>query len=245
MKKVFLALMCVGALLMTACEPANKDDIKGEGEWITSSSQIDVKLLDPQNKQCWYIDMWCDGTTIGREYQWATEAEIGLAVKLMLEMDLKVNGKQTKKFMYNHSDANDKDACEAQVWEGCECWEETISYNGSQSETNYGWLPEANMRERHDYYESNGLTHTYKHADATDQEACEALNDEEPPVVPLDEPRCWKVTFTIGGQSTTLYTWGYEASIQSEVNATITAGGTASYELADAADEDSCTALNQ
>ncbi len=230
MKKYFyVALVAlVSAVLLVSCEPANKDDLKGEGEWITSSAQIDLTLLDNEHPQCWYIDMWCDGTTIGREYQWATEAEIGAAVKLMLEMDLKVNGKQTKKIMYCKSDAQDKESCESQVWEGAVCWEETISYNGEQSQTNYGWMPETNMKERHDYYESKGLTHTYKRADAEDYDSCDKLNpgkddDPEKPQDP-DEPKdyskydsihykCWEITQAELGMTATTYLWQTEQYI--------------------------------
>ena len=187
MKKYFyVALMALASAAMFVTCEGNKNTPDGDsaqkGEWITSASQIDPATLDNQQKYCWWLDMWCDGTVIGREYTWATESEVGAMIKTMLEIDLKTFGKQTKKFMYGKSNANDPDACAAEVWEGAVCWEETISYGG-QSETNYGWMPEANMKERHDYFEDKGLTHTYKRADAKDFDSCDKLNpgsDDDP-----------------------------------------------------------------
>lgn len=177
MKKIFFAFMCIGALLMTACNQPNKPE-QNEGEWYTAASQIDVASFDSQKEKCWALDLWCDGTTIGRQHEWCSEAEIAATAKMILTMDYQTFGRQTKKVKWSEAKANDEDACHALVWEGAACWEETISY-GDQSETGYGWMPEANMRERHDYYQGKGLTHTYKPADAADEAACEALNDED------------------------------------------------------------------
>ncbi|MBR2166988.1 MAG: hypothetical protein IJ920_01430, partial [Paludibacteraceae bacterium] len=152
-------------------------------------------------------------------------------------------------------DANDEDACHAQVWEGAVCWEETVSYNGSQSETNFGWMPEANMKERHDYYESKGLTHTYKHADAADQDACEKLNPQDNPDDPQnpDKPKnydqydnttykCWKTTQTAYGMDIVNYVWMTERQLVEYYDQM---GLTYTYEQADAADEDACNELKE
>ena len=76
MKKVFLALMCVGALLMTACGPENPTNGKtyAGDKWITSPEQFDMSLVDSKTNSCWEWHVWCDGTTIGVEPFWGTEA---------------------------------------------------------------------------------------------------------------------------------------------------------------------------
>lgn len=229
MKKYFyLALVCLASVVtFTACNEKGNNNPDKDGSWYTSASQIDVTAFDDKDSKCWAIDIWCDGTTIGRQYEWGSEASVATAAKLILTMDYQVFGYQTKKVKWFDADANDEDACHAQVWEGAVCWEETISY-GDQSETNYGWMPEANMKERHDYFESKGLTHTYKHADAADQDACEKLNpgkddDPEKPQDP-DEPKdysqydsvtfkCWEITQEAYGMTVVTYRWDTEKVI--------------------------------
>ena len=228
MKKYFyLALVCLASVVtFTACNEKGNNNPDKDGSWYTSASQIDVTAFDDKDSKCWAIDIWCDGTTIGRQYEWGSEASVAAAAKLILTMDYQVFGYQTKKVKWFEADANDEDACHAQVWEGAVCWEETISYNGSQSETNFGWMPEANMKERHDHYESKGLTHTYKHADAADQDACEKLNPEEDPEDPQDpeDPKdyskydsinykCWEITQEAYGMTVVTYRWDTEKVI--------------------------------
>ena len=43
-------------------------------------------------------------------------------------MDYQVYGYQTKKVKWFEADANDEDACHAQVWAGAVCWEETVGH---------------------------------------------------------------------------------------------------------------------
>lgn len=230
MKKYFyLALVCLASVVtFTACNKKGNNNPDKDGSWYTSASQIDVTAFDDKENKCWAIDMWCDGTTIGRQYEWGSEASVAAAAKLILTMDYQVYGYQTKKVKWFEADANDEDACHAQVWAGAVCWEETVSYNGSQSETNFGWMPEANMKERHDYYESKGLTHTYKRADAEDYDSCDKLNpgngdDPEKPQNP-DEPKnydqydnttfkCWEITQAELGMTATTYLWQTERYI--------------------------------
>ena len=254
MKKYFsLALMCLATLVMfTACDPTNNPE--KEGEWYTAASQIDVTAFDDKDSKCWAIDIWCDGTTIGRQYEWGSEAAIAAAAKLILTMDYQVYGYQTKKVKWFEAPANDKDACEAQVWEGAVCWEETVSYNGSQSETNFGWMPEANMKERHDYYQSKGLTHTYTRANANDEESCNALNPSDttivvPPVDPHDYTKydsvtykCWKTEQTAYGMTITNYVWQTEQALVKYYDQM---GIAYTYEEADAADEEACNELKE
>ena len=89
-------------------------------------------------------------------------------------------------------------------------------------------MPEANMKERHDYYESKGLTHTYKRADAEDYDSCDKLNpskddDPEKPQNP-DEPKdyskydsihykCWEITQEAYGMTVVTYRWETEKVI--------------------------------
>ena len=91
-------------------------------------------------------------------------------------------------------------------------------------------MPEANMKERHDYYESKGLTHTYKRADAEDYDSCDKLNpgkddDPEKPQDPdPDEPKdyskydsihykCWEITQEAYGMTVVTYRWETEKVI--------------------------------
>jgi hypothetical protein len=257
MKKYFyLALVCLASVVtFTACNEKGNNNPDKDGSWYTSASQIDVTAFDDKDSKCWAIDIWCDGTTIGRQYEWGSEASVATAAKLILTMDYQVFGYQTKKVKWFGADANDEDACHAQVWEGAVCWEETVSYNGSQSETNFGWMPEANMKERHDYYESKGLTHTYKHADAADQDACEKLTPQNNPDDPKnpDEPKnydqydnttykCWKTTQTAYGMDIVNYVWMTERQLVEYYDQM---GLTYTYEQADAADEDACNELKE
>jgi len=256
MKKYFyLALGCLASVVtFTACNEKGNNNPDKDGSWYTSASQIDVTAFNDKDSKCWAIDIWCDGTTIGRQYEWGSEASVATAAKLILTMDYQVFGYQTKKVKWFDADANDEDACHAQVWEGAVCWEETISY-GDQSETNYGWMPEVNMKERHDYYESKGLTHTYKHADAADQDACEKLNPQDNPDDPQnpDEPKnydqydnttykCWKTTQTAYGMDIVNYVWMTERQLVEYYDQM---GLTYTYEQADAADEDACNELKE
>ena len=259
-KYLYLALVCLASVVtFTACNEKGNNNPDKEGSWYTSASQIDVTAFDDKDSKCWAIDIWCDGTTIGRQYEWGSEASVAAAAKLILTMDYQVYGYQTKKVKWFEADANDEDACHAQVWAGAVCWEETISYNGSQSETNFGWMPEANMKERHDYYESKGLTHTYKRADAEDYDSCDKLNpgkddDPEKPQDPdPDEPKdysnldsihyyCWEVTQSAYGMTKTTYHWQTEKVLVMTfdlVNIDYT------YKRADADDDQACYELNE
>ena len=258
MKKYFyLALVCLaGVTTFIACNAKGKGndepDPENEGKWFTAATQIDPTALNDKDNKCWAIDIWCDGTTIGRQFEWGSEAEIAAAAKLILTMDYQYFGYQTKKVKWFEADANDKDACHKLVWEGAICWQETISANG-QSETGYGWMPEKNMKERHEYYESKGLKHEYRPADAKDQDSCEKLNpsvDPEDPEEPQDpqEPKdysnldsthyyCWEVTQSAYGMTKTTYHWQTEKVLVMTfdlVNIDYT------YKKADAEDEQAC-----
>ena len=254
-KNFYLALVCLASVAMfTACNENGKNNPDKDGTWYTSASQIDVTAFDDKDSKCWAIDIWCDGTTIGRQYEWGSEAAIAAAAKSILTMDYQVFGYQTKKVQWFEAPADDEDACHAQVWEGAVCWKETVSAGG-QSETNYGWMPEANMKERHDYYESKGLTHTYTRAAADDEDACNKLNGDDNPDTPdtPDQPKdysqydsvtykCWKTEQVAYGMTITNYAWLTEKQLVMYMDQV---GLEYTYEQADATDEDACNELKE
>ena len=72
MKKYFyLALVCLASVVtFTACNEKGNNNPDKDGSWYTSASQIDLTAFDDKDSKCWAIDMWCDGTTIGRQFEW-------------------------------------------------------------------------------------------------------------------------------------------------------------------------------
>ena len=263
-KHFYLATLLAVAVMFMACNNDEPSDNGGsttkakQGEWITSASQVDLSLFDDQETKCWQIDTWCDGTTIGVQYEWTTEAAVALTAKNILAIDYQHFQRQTKKVLFKESDPTDEMSCTSQTWPNAECWEETISYNGGQSETNYGWMPEANMLERHDYYASKGLTHTFVRANAADPSACEALNPQNQggeggeggqgggSTIDYSQydntvEKCWTATITIVGQDMVRYIWGTERFARETMDAT-----QQTYTLApsSATDENACDALN-
>jgi len=265
-KYLYVALVALAsAAMFVACASKNKpsDGNTYAGDtWITSPEMIDAKLVNDSIYSCWELQVWCDGTTIGVEPFWGTEAQLIYLINMSMEQDKKVFGEYHKKFRYYLVEENTEQACMARQWEGAECWLETVTFtdkNGAkQTSEEYVWLPEANMKERHDYYmahlEQIGVaSHEYKHVDARDQDACFALNPEDstiiPPVDPKDYSRfdsltykCWKVTQDAYGMTVTHYVWMTERQMveyfdMMKLNYV--------YEEADAHDEDSCKELEE
>ena len=246
--KILCALMCVGALVLGACTGRNGASTKThEGEELVNPSQLnDIAELNDSIQCCWELSMWCDGTVIGKEWTWTTEAVLAYMVKQSMYMDSTVYGRYTKKYWYNKTKDATENACDNNVWAGCVCWEETVSAGG-YSETTYNWLPEANMEERHAYIESKGATHTYKRVDAATEEACWAMNPQDTTIIPpVAQKFCWEVTIELtGAVSQTYYLWRTEAEVQAYVSGIELSGkGTASYKMAAAEDENSCNAKN-
>ncbi len=263
MKKIlFSALMLTAGMMMfISCSGTTPNgNTTRQGEWINDPTKIDPSLFDDKNKQCWQVDMWCDGTTIGREYMWASEAFVVSMIKTMIEADIKVNGAAHKKFYYEKSNPTDEDACTAQEWVGAECWEETIYYTDStgveQSETEYCWWPEQNMKERHAYYKEKGLQKLeYKHADPKDKEACLALNpSDDTPVDPHQgeqkdyskydntTEKCWMVTTNAFDVEVISFVWMTERDLVQYYDLMKV---DYEYEEAPANDEDSCQELQE
>lgn len=264
MKKVFLALMCVGALLMTACDPKNKPTngtTYAGDKWITAPEQFDMSLVDDKTNSCWEWHVWCDGTTLSVEPFWGTEAQLLWMIDQSMQAELKVFGEYHKKYRYYLVEENTEEACMEREWEGAECWLETITWidslGGQHTSQEYGWMPEANMKERHDYYmaklEQIGVAnHTYERVtDKTDKDACWAMNPEDTTIVTPPDPKdydkfdnttykCWMVTQTAYGLDIINYVWMTERQLNEYYDQM---GIAYVYEPADANDEDACQEL--
>ena len=87
MKRFYVALLCMASVVFfNACNQNKPADQPAEpGEWITSADQIDLSIMDDKDYKCWAIDLWCDGTTISRQYEWGTEQQVGLIDNLWLD----------------------------------------------------------------------------------------------------------------------------------------------------------------
>ncbi len=275
MKKYFhVALLAlVSATMFVACGPKNKstdDEEPTEGKtyagdtWITSPDQFDPSLVNDSVKSCWEWHVWCDGTTIGVVPFWGTEAQLLWMIDQSMKAELKVFGEYHKKYRYYLVEENTETACLARQWEGAECWLETITYpdkNGvKQTSEEYCWLPEKNIKERHDYYlahlEQLGVvSHTYERVtDKKDRDACIALNPEDnnnggQPGEPKDyskyddtTEKCWKVTQEAYGLEIITYVWMTERKMVEQFDQV---GLKYVYEPADAADEDACNDLQE
>lgn len=259
MKKYFyLALVCLAsATMFTACNEKGKnnpDDGKTvEGEWITSPDQLKNLTFNDSINDCYQWDVWCDGTTISREYLWTTEATLVWMIQQIMADDLKKFGEYHRRHMYTKVEEPTEASCTSRQWEGAECWLETITYRnqaGEQvNEQQYCWMPEANMKERHAYYKANletigAINHEYERANANDKDACLEMNPEDPITPPSGENACWELTVIIDGAAEISYLWTNETAVKNQVAAYNMVGYTASYKRADANDEYSCLALN-
>ena len=265
MKKYFsLALMCLATLVMfTACEPNNNNGNSKAGEWITNPSQLEGYVPGDTVSHCWQFDLWCDGTTIGREYIWAPESAIIFMIKMAQQTEMKVYGYYAKKYKYEQVEENTEGACTSRQWEGAQCWLITYYYKHKDTgemvtEQEYFWAPEENAKERADYYKSFGaetgmVKYEYEPANYDDQDACIAQNPEDTTIVPPIEPKdysqydsvtykCWKTEQTSYGMTITNYTWMTEKQLVMYYDQM---GIAYTYEEADAADEDACNELKE
>ena len=275
MKKYFyVALVALAsATMFVSCEqkgksggndePTNGTTYAGD-TWITSPEQFDMTLVDDSTYSCWEWHVWCDGTTLSVEPFWGTEAQLLWMIDQSMQAELKVFGEYHKKYRYYLVEENTEEACMARQWEGAECWLETITWidslGGQHTSQEYGWMPEANMKERHDYYmeklEQIGVAnHEYERVtDKTDRDACWAMNPEDTTIItPPDEPKdyskydsinykCWKTTQTAYGMDIVNYVWMTERQLVEYYDQM---GLTYTYEQADAADEDACYELKE
>ena len=129
------------------------------------------------------------------------------------------------------------------------CWELTAKWNG-QTEVSYVWATEyimgVSVETAKKEAEKQGITNysvTYKKNNAKDEDACDALNPDEP--TPVQTPKCWKITYATPAATLVEYSWGTTTEMDAYVAILAQAGYTATYVEADAKDEDSCKALNQ
>ena len=256
MKKISLALMCIATLAMfTACENNNQNNGKSpEGQWITSPEQLEGYVPNDSINDCYQFDVWCDGTTIGREYMWTNEALVIFMIKQMQAAELKAYGEYRKKYKYEKVEEPTEEACTSRQWEGAECWLETITYPNSNGETvsnqEYLWMPEANVIERHNYYmarlEQIGVfNHEYERAPFDDKDACLANNPEDTTMVDPGQKFCWKITMTVyeTGSTETIYMWLTQAEMDAYVDG-LAGYASVNAELSAADDEDACMAKN-
>lgn len=251
MKKYFyVALVALAsATMFVACEPKNQSTNQNQSTnnteptagttyagdtWITSPEQFDIRLVNDSTYSCWEWHVWCDGTTLSVEPFWGTEAQLLWMIDQSMQAEKKKLGEYHKKYRYYLVEENTEEACMEREWEGAECWLETITWidslGGQHTSQEYGWMPEANMKERHDYYmaklEQIGVAnHEYERVtDKTDKDACWAMNpsddDPEKPQDP-DEPKdysqydsltfkCWEITQAELGMTATTYLWQTE-----------------------------------
>ena len=136
------------------------------------------------------------------------------------------------------------------------CWEVTASY-GVMSVTEYVWMTERQLVQAYDAIV--GATFSYKEAAATDEDSCEALGNGDPenpdpenpdpenpdPENPQGDNACWMISSTYMGYTTISYQWSSEEQAKAIVEAAAEIGATATYQKADAADENACDALNE
>ena len=251
-KSFYVVLMALAsATMFVACEPKNQSTNQNQSTnnteptagttyagdtWITSPEQFDITLVNDSTYSCWEWHVWCDGTTIGVEPFWGTEAQLLWMIDQSMKAELKVFGEYHKKYRYYLVEENTEEACMARQWEGAECWLETITWidslGGQHTSQEYGWMPEANMKERHDYYmaklEQIGVAnHTYERVtDKTDRDACWAMNPEDTTIVTPPDPeqkdysqydsvtfKCWEITQDAYGTTIVTYRWDTEKVI--------------------------------
>ncbi len=248
MKKYFyVALVALAsATMFVSCEQKGKsggNDEPTDGTtyagdtWITSPEQFDIKLVNDSTYSCWEWHVWCDGTTLSVEPFWGTEAQLLWMIDQSMKAELKVFGEYHKKYRYYLVEENTEEACMARQWEGAECWLETITWidsqGGQHTSQEYGWMPEANMKERHDYYmaklEQIGVAnHEYERVtDKTDKDACWAMNPEDTTIITPPDPvdpkdyskydsihyKCWEITQEAYGMTVVTYRWETEKVI--------------------------------
>lgn len=265
MKKYFyVALVALAsATMFVACDPNKPSSDSKQGEWLTTPDQIANYNPTDTTSHCYQVDLWCDGTTIGREYMWAPESAVLLMIKMSMDADYKAHGQYTKKYQYVEVTEPTEESCNSRVWEGAKCW--LITYTmpspegGTVTDQEYFWAPEENARERWEYYKAHlsevGLVdYAYEATDINDEDACYAMNPSDTTVVTPPDPeqkdysqydsltyRCWMVTQTSYGMNIITYVWMTERQVNEYYDQM---KFPYVYEPADANDADACMELN-
>ena len=239
-KYLYLALLAIACgALFTACEP-NTPSNGGQ-------NNTDYSTLDSITVKCWEYTLVENGKT-ATLYAWCTEK--------MLVMNIEKEVAEAKKqgstwtYTYKPSDITDMDACIEKNNEGADCWKITVTKDG-KSTTIYMFTTE-DCAELYAQTEA-GSTGKYEleKAEPTDPDACEELNDnqggggqggEDP-----KKGACYKITQGSPGQTYTYYYWYDdmdEEKMQLSKEIAEAQGLVFEWEIADAADESSCLALN-
>lgn len=128
-----------------------------------------------------------------------------------------------------------------------QCWEITTKV-GSASENIYVWgteymvgLAVNEVTKKLEKEGAKNFSVTYKANSAKTEDACEALNPKDED----DKPACWKVTITAATYTEVSYRWDYEDAMEAYIKAMSQSGLQATFEKADAADEDACKKLGE
>ena len=121
-KYLYVALVALAsATLFVACE-GNKNKPSGNtyagDKWLTAPEQFDMSIVDSKTNSCWEWHVWCDGTTIGVEPFWGTEAQLLWLIDQSMKAELKVFGEYHKKYRYYLVEEKTEEACMARQWEG-------------------------------------------------------------------------------------------------------------------------------
>lgn len=257
MKKIFLALMCaVCALSFSACGGNGPDGGRSNTKkWLHNPSEIDESIVDDQTIACWTFQVWCDGTVIGKEWVWSTEAALIYMMKTAWQAEIAKLGEPRKRFYYEKTEDLNETACEDHVWEGAACWKETITYKDKETglestSEEYLWMPEENVQQRHAYYrekstETNVLACSYNATSFDDKDGCLAQNPNDDTEIDLGEQKCYKKTMVVGAETFITYEWTTAAALDAVIQAGQHSGAyTLSYTEASASNEIDCALLN-
>lgn len=223
MKKILTIMLCFALVAMAGnafgqIRPGKKP------MQATSSAQIKTPAvhIPANNKElCWEIT----GNNGDKEFRWDTEANVQQWINEMLAQ---------------HNEVYTYSACGNPTVESCDannekvnpkkCWKVSGTKNG-QTVEQYMWVTETVARRKAIAMKNEGYQNAqYVQTPVNDEKSC------VPPANNSNEPNCWKIT--IG--STISYFWGYERDAQATVNAALSSGQTASYELTPNRTKDSC-----
>ena len=218
-----------------SCEALNNPD---------NPENPELERYDNTVEKCWLIKVSYMGTT-EEYYTWGTEREA--VAQLVLSQ-------QT--FTHEVADAADADACydlgNVEPQGDKHCFELTTTTAEGQTVTLFTWETEDYLQQMAAMAQTQGYRVTYKLADPTDEDSCEALN--------LAGAACWSITATIsvaGQVQTQSYNvWLTEELVKVAVEEAkktiegqfaglpVTPEVTISYQKTAATDEDSCESTN-
>ena len=256
MKKVFLALMCVAAIALVGCNKATTSDPVPGGTKGSTLTPEKIATLDNTTEKCWHVGSggaYGGQTAIEEGYMWGTERDAAEWAYECYQMSKAFPG--SYEYSYKESDAKTEEECDKldkAVRQDEEadyaCW--SLSYDmAGATITAYYWNDEEGMDAMAAAYKSRlGVDCKIAKADAKDEDACIALNNQNPGggETPggdedLGELACWKISWSFGGDSDVEYMWNYESAVKAIADGYTSIGGSASYEKTNK-DEDNCEA---